>query len=132
MAYVVARGNALLVPSGTTNDPDKKHLFVVITDECNDGQHLLVSISSIKPGVFYDPTCVLQARSHPFVTVESYIEYRLAVTRSAAYIAKCVDNGTYLERAPVSTELLERISDGVLVSPFIPAKLKKYYLVNQP
>ncbi len=132
MPYVVARGNTLLVPSGTKADPDKMHLFVVVTDECDAGEHLMVSLSSIKQGVYHDPTCEMQVGAHPFVTAPSYVEYRLAIIRSAQYICQCTNNGAYIPRQPLSAALLVRVADGVLVSSFVPAKIRRYYMVNQP
>lgn len=46
VAYQVLKKGTLLIPSGPTHDPDKKHLFVVCTDACAEGRHLLVPINS--------------------------------------------------------------------------------------
>lgn len=46
VAYQVLKKGTLLIPSGPTHDPDKKHLFVVCTDVCAEGRHLLVPINS--------------------------------------------------------------------------------------
>jgi hypothetical protein len=131
MPYVVARGNALLVPSGSHNDPNRKHLFVVLTESCPAGEHLLVSVSSIKPNVFHDPACLISAGEHPFITVASFVEYRLARTIDAAHIVKCVDGWLYTPREPVSPPLLQRMCDGVELSRFVPKRVHAYYLANK-
>jgi hypothetical protein len=132
MAYVVARGNTLLIPSGTPREPDKKHLFVVLTDECKDGFHLLVSISTIRPNVFHDPACIIKAGEHPFIAMDSYAAYRLSQTTGAAHIVKCVDGWLYMKKEPASDVLLQRLCDGVETSQFAPARIQNYYRANGP
>jgi len=132
MPYVVARGNALLIPSGTHSDPNRKHLFVVLTDACAAGAHLLVSLSSIKPNVFHDPACLVAAGEHPFVTVDSFVEYRLARTIDAAHIVKCVAGWVYTPREPVTPALLQRTCDGIEQTRFVPKRIHAYYMTNKP
>lgn len=131
MPYVVEPGSALLIPSGTNADPSKKHLFVCLTTACEQGEHLLVSVSSIKAGVFHDPTCVIAVGEHDFVTVPSFVEYRLAKTIDGARLKLCAENGIYIPKSPVSATLLARICDGLEDSSFTAAKLKKYFIVNR-
>lgn len=130
MPYVVTRGDTLLIPSGTLADPNKKHLFIVLTKECNGGEHLLVSISTVRPSIFHDPTCLISAGEHPFVTVPSFVEYRMARTIDAAHICKCVDGWEFMKKEPATGALLKRICDGVLVSKFVPTRILNYFNVN--
>ena len=68
------RRGTILVPSGPVHDPDKKHLFVVLTDPCpTAGDVLMVNVSTIRHG--HDPACKLFAGDHPFIRRDSFVEY---------------------------------------------------------
>ncbi len=69
--------------SGPDHDPDRMHLFVVLTDPlCNfdDGirKVLLVSLSSIHDDLYHDSACILEPGEHPFVKRDSYVVYQKA------------------------------------------------------
>lgn len=53
--FLPLRRATLLVPSGPDNDPDRKHLFVLLTDPVDDATGvksvLMVSLFSIKKGL---------------------------------------------------------------------------------
>lgn len=132
MVYQPARGHTLLIPSGPQGDADRKHLFFIVTDECKDKQHLIVPISSVKPGIFYDPTCVIEPGAHPFITVQSYVLYRKADTILTSLLTKCVDGWLYLKKEDASPELVGRAFEGVLVSEFSPERIRRYALANRP
>ena len=76
----------LLIPSGPQGDQDRKHLFILLTDPHADqaGKNcvLMVSLSTVRPGMPHDPTCILYAGDHPFVKHESYVVYQKARLRS--------------------------------------------------
>lgn len=127
MAYAPVRGDALLIPSGPPHDPDRRHLFVVATDACADADHLLIGISTIRPGIYHDPACVLAAGSHPFITAPSYVEYRYARRDSARHIGNCVDRGLFVLREPLEAGALRLICDGVEVTAHISRGLRSYY-----
>ncbi len=127
MPYEPARGHTLLIPSGTNQDPEKKHLFVLITDRCAAGSHMLVSLSTIREGVFHDPACVVDVGEHPFVKAQSFIEYRMARMDTAIHLQRCVDGWTFLPKENVSRELLEKICGGLQVSEHITKSMLNYY-----
>ena len=127
MPYVPARGHTLLIPSGTSNNPDQNHLFVIITERCPANRHLLVNLTSIRPGVHHDPACIVEIGEHPFVTSQSYIVYRLARTDHAAHLTRCVDGWIFRQREDVPQDLLQRICDGVLQSEFIKRADRSYF-----
>lgn len=80
--FLPLRRATLLVPSGPENDPDRKHLFILLTDPADDGSGvkavLMVSLSSIKQGLPYDASCILYPGDHPFVKKESFVVYQKA------------------------------------------------------
>lgn len=127
MPYVPALGHALLISSGTVADPDKMHLFVIVSDKCPLNTHMLVSISRIKEGVYHDPSCVIEPGEHPFITERSFVAYHMARTLPSANLTKCVDGWVYRQKEDISPDLLKRIQDGILKSPEIPRGMRRYF-----
>ena len=128
MAFVPSKKGTLLIPSGSSGNPDQNHLHIIMTDECTDGLHLLVNISSIYDGVFHDPACVLPAGCHKFIVRDSYVVFDRASTRKSAHIVKCVDGWLYKPNGPVNDEIFDQIAAGVLSSRFISRGMKKYFM----
>jgi hypothetical protein len=120
----------LLVPSGTKVDPDRKHLFITLTNACPRGFHLLVSLCSIKAGIFHDPTCELSPGMHPFITADSYILYSRPEQLAGARIVKCVEGWTYRPYGDMEAEALQTICNGLMASSFTPRWAKKFYLAH--
>jgi hypothetical protein len=125
-----SKGTALLIPSGTINDPSKQHLFFLITNPCPAGHHLAVSISRVKDGRVADRTCVLAAGDHPFVQADSFVMYGLARQLPGPGIIKCVISKLYTLKENCSPELIQRVCDGIPESPFTPRWAKKYFADN--
>jgi hypothetical protein len=127
MPYAVAKKATLLMPSG----PDEgQHLYVIMTNPCDEGQSLLVSLSSIKEGRFHDPACIIEVGEHPFVTKRSYVEYRLSRIIRCDHITKCVDGWTFTPKADVSDDLYAKIAAGIGASEFSSKLTIKYYEAN--
>lgn len=127
MAYVPARGHTLLIPSGPPHDPDRKHLFLIATDICGDGDHLLVGLSSIKSGIYHDPACIIAAGSHPFLGVASYAEYKFARRDFTTHLSRLVDRGAFLQREDASPDLLNQVCVGIELSKHISRSMRAYY-----
>lgn len=116
------------MPSGPTQAGN--HLFVIMTDICPQGFHLLFSVSSIRAGQFHDKSCLVTVGDHSFVRHPSYVVYRLAEKRPATTLVKCVDGWLFMPKEPVSDELYSRIRAGALESPFLPSWALGYLLAN--
>lgn len=130
MTYSPEPQKTLLLPSGTFESPDKKHLFIIMTKVCANGQHLLLSVSSIKEGVKYDATCELQVGCHPFVTLPSYVFYAKASQVRSDLLIKCVDGWVYTPKERLADDVFGRVCAGVDASPFTPRWAKKYFAEN--
>lgn len=102
------------------------HLFTVVTDPCANGQHLLLNVSSIHEGAFYDDTCVFNGGEHPFIQRRSYVVYRSAQIQPAERIGRMVDGWVYKRHDPATEELANRMLAGVGVSRFTPRFVKEY------
>ncbi|WP_432284133.1 hypothetical protein SLT36_20295 [Aminobacter sp. BA135] len=129
MTYAVAKKAALLMPSGPLEDG--QHLYVIMTNPCDQGKSLLVSISSIKDGRFHDPACIIEVGEHPFVTKRSFVEYRLSRIIRCDHIAKCVAGWVFTPKAGVSDELFAKIEAGIEASDFTPKLVTTYHQANR-
>ena len=125
MSYIPSKGKCFLIPSGPQEDG--KHLFVIITNKCPADCHLLLSISSVEPGEYYDPACLLRPGDHPFVKHLSFVMYSKAVIISHDDITKQVHDFAFLIKDDASDELVEKIRAGIPVSKRSTKKIKAYF-----
>jgi hypothetical protein len=119
----------LLIRSGPAGDPDRKHLFVLMTGAKGRGrQVLLVPITSRNEKS--DTTCTISAGEHEFVQHDSVVEFRHARVEFADTLVAGIARGEFVERAKVSESLFARIHDGFARSrfakPFARAFLRDY------
>jgi len=127
MNFLAGKKKTILIPSGPSHDPDRKHLFCILTDASHHNQHLLVPICSVKPGKFYDPTCVILPGAHSFIKKDSYVEYRLMEIRPTKHICKLVDGNEWTEKEDFNEDLHNRICEGIRTSKFTPRWAKDHY-----
>jgi hypothetical protein len=126
MSYVPYKGGTLLVPSG----PSGLHLFAILTNKCQNGFHLLVSVTSIKEGKSHDPACVYTSGEHPFITHDSYALYRLAEQKRSEAISSGVEKGYFIPKDDMPTQCLNRICDGIAKSEFVSPWVIEYFAKN--
>lgn len=109
----------VLVVSGPNHDPNRKHLFVLLTHGLGEDERILmVSVSTFDSALPCDTSCVIEAGEHPFVRHRSWIRYDRPKYLPAAKILRAVESGVFIPRDPVSDALYERICDGLMRSPF--------------
>ena len=129
--FIPVKRATLLVPSGPQNDSSRKHLFIVLTDPCDDGTGtkfiLMVSISTIKTGLPYDPTCILYAGDHPFVKRESFVCYQKARVEEANKLLRGVSEGLFIPQDPMQSGVFARICKGLEESRLTSAKSLNFY-----
>lgn len=122
----------LLIPSGSQSDPGRKHLFILLTDPTSDeiGKNcvLIVSLSTVRPGIPYDDACVLHAGNHPFVKHDSYVVYQRARLEDADKILRGVKNSQLVSQEPINEAVFIKICKGIENSSLTPAKLLTFYL----
>lgn len=124
-APAVERCHTLLMPSGTNDNPDLKHLFIVCTDQCDHGYHVLVSVTGWTNHLC-DGTCRLGAGDHPFLYKDSYVFYRKARVEESSVIAKGIESGHFELKDPMSDDWVKKIMAGLCASDHTPRKVKKY------
>lgn len=118
MFFVIQRCTVLIV---TSQNPEKRHLFVSLTSpfkRTSDGPEvvLLASLSTLRSHR-QDKSCVLKKGEHPFVRVDSFIDYSKCRIVEARLVADGVARGEIEPRPPMPVEPFERIVDGLRKSP---------------
>ncbi|MDB5243908.1 MAG: hypothetical protein JWP57_4534 [Spirosoma sp.] len=122
MTYVPYATGTLFIPSGPG-----LHLFVLVTDRCLQGSHLLVSFSSVPDAGRHDATCLVDVGEHDFVKRPSFMVYRLSHVDRADRLSHLVGQRYYRAGQIVSEELLARIREGIGASPFTPQRIVSYF-----
>lgn len=94
-------------------------------DDHNKSMCISANITTIRENIYHDPTCVLDAGCHPFITNASYIIYKETRFDSENTLKKFVESGYMIPKEPVSNELLEKIIQGLQDSPHTKGYIKK-------
>ena len=113
-----------LIPSGPPNEPLKKHLFVVLTQQiAREGQDvkevLLVSFSSVRHQC--DRTCVLGSKDHSFFNHDSFADYYFARIEEVKKLKN------FEQCDPMSPEAFAKIVQGLTSSPHTTPKIRAFY-----
>ncbi|MNJ75190.1 hypothetical protein D3C77_722410 [compost metagenome] len=87
---------------------------------------LVVNISSVKPNVYYDPSCVLQAGCHAFVRHPSWVYYGGATVMSTMRIDEQAALNEIQAQTPASNMLFDEVRNGFDVTPHLLPKIKRY------
>jgi hypothetical protein len=130
--FVPFKRATLLIPSGAANDPDRKHLFVLLTDPIeapgfDEKQVLLVNITSVPNGCSYDSTCILKPGEHRFIKHESYVYYAKARIEAANALLRGVKSGRLTPHDIMDQAVVKRICDGLPQSPHTTPKILRFY-----
>jgi hypothetical protein len=133
--FVPFKRATLLIPSGPEHDPDRKHLFVLLTDPIKspgfqDKQVLLVNIATVPAPLPYDATCIIQPAEHRFIKHESYVFYAKARIEAANALLRGVKSGQLIPHDIMDQTLVQRISDGLLQSPHTSPKILRFYALT--
>lgn len=119
----------LLIPSGTEQDPDRKHLFILLNNPVTDEKLvLLVSLSTLRPDRPHDPTCIITPAdgAHDFVQRASFVDYSKARIEQDSVLLNGVNAGRFIPKGTIERGVFTRILQGVLLSPRTPLKCKKF------
>jgi hypothetical protein len=118
----------LRIPSGPPGDPERLHLWIILTDPCPLQANLIVSVSSIQEGRFHDPTCLLTPGEHKRVTKPSWVEFRRCKAIHSYALTRGVAAWLYHADEPVTEVLFGRICKGLLESEHTPIRMQRYFL----
>lgn len=129
--FLPNRKASILVPSGPAHDPDRKHLFIVLSDPVTDEKVvLLVSISSVKPNRWNDESCLLYPGDHPFIKKDSFVDYASARIEPGDKLLRGVKAGKLIPKDPITDEVFERICAGVMASRRTPRYIRQFFLIH--
>jgi hypothetical protein len=104
---------------------DKEHLWIVLTDpHGNPAEVVIVSLTTRRYGA--DPTVVLTLGDHPFIKNETVVYYPDARIVEEGNLVAILTLRRDALKDDCSPELLARIRQGLLDSPFTPNKIKNY------
>lgn len=103
-----------------------------MTKACTEGGLLLLSASSIKPGVWHDPACILEPGCHGFIRRPSFILYAKAARLQMRGLIRCVEGWVYTPRGRLDDAIFARVCEGVDSSAHIPRWARTYFAENRP
>lgn len=126
MPYIPCKRGTLLIPSGPSDDPNRRHLFVICTDECEKGQFLIVPISTFINDLC-DATCILDAHEHEFLKHKSYVLYRGALIEKRSTLEQGVVKGMIYQREDLNGQSFLRVRNGICKSKQTARKIKLYF-----
>lgn len=98
------------------------HIWVVLTPPDEDGEVVLVMLSSLRSRA--DTTCVIDSKDYSELTRETVIVYRLAEIQTVDWIKNKVDNGFAKPKVSMPAETLRKIQQGALESKQTPRRIK--------
>ena len=117
----------VLIPSGPSNDQDRMHLFIILTNPSTEKKlNIIVSISTYT-GWPNDPTCILNQGDHPFIRHKSYVLYSKAKIFKSKKLTRGVQDGKLVPKDPIDQSVFEKIVVGLMVSERTPKKIKDFF-----
>lgn len=128
---MTAKKFTLLIPSGPAHDHERKHLFIILTNPCDQGKQLLVSISSYRDDDTCDETCILNPGDHEFIRRKSFVVYRRCQITETAALLRGLRDGKLVPREPMDADIFEDICEGLLSSIFTPKRFIDYFEKNR-
>lgn len=87
------------------------HLWIVVTDETL-GQVLIANVTTYEGKFDPDPSTILEAGDHPFITHKSFVYWEKAVLTSINQLDSLLKGGSIELYSPFSLDVLERIIEG--------------------
>jgi hypothetical protein len=103
-------------------------MYVVLTDPDEQGDILLVSVSTIQDRTV-DRTVVLKPGDHGHIRRDSYVDYAFTIKKPARTIDRIAQTRNAFDDQDMPPRLLTRIQDGVFESRHTP-ETHKFYLRN--
>jgi hypothetical protein len=100
------------------------HLWFVVSDcRSNPGEVLILNVSTWRE--WSDPSCILNAGDHSFVSHKSCIRYDMAATIGLDRLYAMLDAGLIILHGYAGRELMDKILDGAAQSDRLAMDYKK-------
>jgi len=104
---------------------DKGHAWFVLTDpEPDPGRFVAVMLRT--PRYFTDETLILELGEHPFIKHRSCVHYSTADFFNSRYVSRGISQGTCHFLEDMSSMLLKKVREGLLLSPRTVNAVKEY------
>jgi hypothetical protein len=127
--FIPLRQTTLHIPgTGPERDPERGHLFIVLTSPNVEKQVLATSVSSYYPRC--DHTCILESGCHKFIKRKSFVLYAQASTFPAEKIIQRVQDGEIRYMGLIEETIFEKICDGLLDSPHTSPHIRAFFNRN--
>lgn len=124
--FVLQRRATLHIPdTGPRHEEERGHLFIVLTNACSVGDHLLVPVCSQHKRC--DHACLLGAGDHNFIKKPSYIAYSHARRYSGSSLAQRVIDGDVTYRGLLKEQVFALVCAGLKESRLTPLAMKLYF-----
>lgn len=125
-SFAPARRMTLWIPgTGPAHDPERGHLFIILTDSCSAGMNLLVPVCSA--GSKPDTTCLLGAGDHPFLKRKSFVAYHLLKTYLTVSLVEQEKRKLIRPMGLLEAKLFAIVCNGVEASRYSAPKYKRYF-----
>jgi hypothetical protein len=105
---------------------EKEHLWVLVTAPDSNGTVIMVNLTTQRP--HSDTTVILQPGEHPFIDRPTVVFYADARFVEAALLESCVSKGIGRNHSQIEKAVLQKIQNGLLISPLTPQKIKTAFL----
>ncbi len=105
------------------------HLFIILTNKCANGQHLLVPVCTQRKK--FDRACLLGKGDHKFINDPSYIQYSNAALYESQILIKQVNSGVISYEGLLDEKVFAHVCNGVENSVHITPLHLEYYLTNK-
>lgn len=120
--FEVTKRSTLLYPSGPKHDPNRKHLFVVLTDPFGPAkQVLIVSVVTMR-GDKCDQSCVLKKEDHEFIEHDSFVAYATCRVEFESTLISGLSSREFVEKPKLREDVFVRVVGGMtktkLIKPF--------------
>ena len=124
--FAPIRRMTLWIPgTGPSHDPERGHLFIILTDPCPAGMNLLVPVCSAGPKS--DTTCLLGAGDHPFLKKKSFVAYHLLNTYAATPLVEQEQKKIIRCKGLLDEKIFALVCSGVQTSRSSPPIYKRYF-----
>jgi hypothetical protein len=125
------QGGTVLVP----NLDHVKHLHIVLCDPQSASAYvnnscILGSVTTIRPNVPHDDSCILRAGDHEFLSHDSFVYYKMAKSFTAKSILSNINSGLFAARLPLERLVFRRVLDGLVASDFVSPWVLKDFAFN--
>jgi len=112
----------------TRNGKFHRHLRIIITENDDNNEFLVVSVTSWYDGAHWqDSSCILYPGDHPFIVRKSWVDFKRSRSMSYTEVVNGLNHGLLIRKEEVSSEILKRLQHAAEKSEYIPDELRRFF-----